>query len=431
MLTLVEWHRVRAVENTVKYQQKSPRPVAFLGQFGGGNVGNEVSLEIALNSFRAKAFEVVIIGDEPDGATVLHQAPAINVVLRQPRPEGVTRKRAMPSMPLREVRRWAATLREARHFQALVIPGTGLFDDDSVQFLGLRYDLLCWAIAARAVGRPFVITCLGAEPSLTVSGRLAWRAIAGLADSVSYRDDHSRAALAASGRRTANDEVAADLAFALVDPAGVFVEPSEPGTVVVGVMCAPQWRIVGVDEIYTRYLDRMAALIGDLAGRGYRVRLVLGQPNDQIAADELLARCPGLGDRVQVSSASTFADMLDEMGRAEFAVASRYHHVVAALMLARPVAVVAYRAKHAAAVEPFGLLPLCRQIEDADDDWFESLPSALEAERERMRREGPAVARHLSQLARNELDRAVATVLQPRHRRSLVPRGHGLRSGRR
>ena len=192
-----------------------------------------------------------------------------------------------------------------------------------------------------------------------------------LADYRSYRDEGSREAARAIGVRGRLGPVLPDLAFGLPEPE---VGAPLPGHVVVGVMVyegEPHMPVRG-SELVGDYVDKMVTVVGRLVDSGRTVTLVIGDLADGWLAAEVARRVRGArggrADSVVVSPAATLSELMVEMARAEVVVASRFHNVLCALKVARPVVSLSYAAKNSALQAAFGLHDLDQPIEAFDVD---------------------------------------------------------------
>jgi polysaccharide pyruvyl transferase WcaK-like protein len=130
------------------------------------------------------------------------------------------------------------------------------------------------------------------------------------------------------------------------------------------------------------------------------------------AAAEAVPRC-GAG-AVTVSQAATLDDVMREMAGADLVVATRFHHVVSALKMARPTVSVGYAAKNrhlmarfglgefALGIEDVGLPQLCRAAQDVHSRRAELEPGMRRAASEVV----DDLTRHVAALPLGELARS-------------------------
>jgi polysaccharide pyruvyl transferase WcaK-like protein len=212
---------------------------------------------------------------------------------------------------------------------------------------------------------------VGAERAANPVTRWLYAATARLATHASFRDRQSAGVMAPAGAR-GRYVVAPDLAFA--HPASTAGEPVG-GRVVVGVMAyyGPGDDPLRGAAVRRRYVDTLAAALATLAGSGHRIALVGG---DQVDIDvaravraAVLTLGPDLpGDAVMVREPTTFAELTCEMRPAEVVVASRFHNLICALRLGRPVVSVGYAGKSRVLMQALGLEDFCQDIGQLDAD---------------------------------------------------------------
>jgi polysaccharide pyruvyl transferase WcaK-like protein len=235
------------------------------------------------------------------------------------------------------------------------------------------YDMFVLCAAGRIFGTKVALVSVGANvASERLTGRL-FTAAARLAFYRSYRDALSRDAMRRQGLDAAGDRVYPDLAFGLAGPpAG----PGDAGIVGIGLMDYSgnnEDDRGRAEEIRARYLAKMKAFTRWLVDDGRQVRLFVGDINnaDDTVVEEILADLrgyrPDLGPaRVVAEPVSTFADLRRAMEPVGAVVATRYHNVVCALMLAKPTISIGYGEKNAVLMTGTGLADYCQPINDLD-----------------------------------------------------------------
>lgn len=329
--------------------------LAVYGYFGMGNIGNEGTLAAFLDHVRTRHPEVELSGlvADPDVVRREHGLPAVRLMAYRPGPGGGARRTlAKVASRLWDVPR---TWRLTRDVDLLVVPGTGVLETSLMAGpAGLPYWLFLAALACRLRGRRVVLVGIGAEEAAHPVTRWLHRRTARLAE-LSFRDEASRAAVAAYGR---TGPVHPDLAFALPVPPPA---PGRPGHVVLGVM-----QYADVASI----TDRLVAAGTRLVAAGRTLTLVIGDVADRPMAEriatEIRARVAGRPDPVTVSTAETLPALMEVMAEAEVVVASRFHNVLCALMLGRPTVSLSYAAKNRRLLAEFGLDELEQPLADLD-----------------------------------------------------------------
>ena len=260
-----------------------------------------------------------------------------------------------------------------RRHEVVIVPGMGVLETT----LPLRpwqfpYDLFVLCVSGRIFRTKVALVSVGASVAserltrwlFTTAGRLAFYR--------SYRDELSRDAMSQQGLDTSGDRVYPDLAFGLpVPPAG----PGDERTVGIGLMdySGNDDAHGRPDEIRASYIEKMKSFTRWLVDNGHRVRLFVGDTNnaDEFVVDEILADLrahrPDLDPAwVVAEPVSTFADLMRTMGPAGTVVATRYHNVVCALMLSKPVISIGYGEKNAVLMAGAGLAEYCQSINSLD-----------------------------------------------------------------
>src|SRR5262249_44618683 len=204
------------------------------------------------------------------------------------------------------------------------------------------------------------------------------RAALALADYRSYRDASSKDHLEAIGLDVKNDAVYPDLAFSLPRAvAPINHDPGREGAVIgVGLMnYHNRLGRSGNDEtIYRDYLGRLACFVVRLLERRYTVRLLIGDLvwDEGVRQDlrkELEERRLKYEDgRIIDEPASSVGELLSQLSSVDVVVASRFHNILLALMLRKPVVAISYHEKFQPLMNGVGLGEFCQDIEHIDVD---------------------------------------------------------------
>jgi polysaccharide pyruvyl transferase WcaK-like protein len=189
----------------------------------------------------------------------------------------------------------------------------------------------------------------------------------------SYRDRISKDFMTRIGLDTGADSVHPDLAFALPEPAQARPASGERDrlTVGVGVMSYNGWRCDKArDEgVYLGYLQKLTRFVSWLLDSGYRVCLLIGDETDQKAIDELMrlieaARGPLDPSDIATEPAHSLHGVMEAIAKTDVVVATRFHNVVCALKLGRPVLSVGYAEKNNALLAAMGLEGFGQHVEE-------------------------------------------------------------------
>ena len=363
-------------------RQHSPR-IAFWGNFGTLNLGNECTLAAAVDNVRRLLPEARLLSvcRDPADTSVRHAVEAI--------PIGTDAGTSRLPQPLRAIRRvalelgdWLRTIRQARGYDALLITGTGILTDTGEGTLGLPYELFKWSVATRLCGRRLFFLSVGTEAIGRAPARMFIHAALRLAHYRCYRDRHSQQLLQGNGFPAERDPIRPDLAFSLPLPAAV-PAGSGPGTartVAVGLF---NYRNRGADggiaaDEYALYVDRICSLILWLLEHGYGVRVIIGDlAYDAEVRADVRARLEArgfepVGSAFADEPANSFEQLLAQLQAVDFVIASRFHNVLLGLWLGKPVVSVSYEAKNEALMQDMGLGQYCQTLDGLD------LPRLLE-----------------------------------------------------
>ncbi len=236
--------------------------------------------------------------------------------------------------------------------------------------------LLRWTQAARISGATSQLLAVGAGPIKGVINRfLMLRAIT-KTHIRSYRDTFSLNYIASLGVAGSSDRVVPDLCFAV--PQECLPAPRRancpPRVVGVGVMAYFGWNLGPAQgrRVYNEYIDKLAQFVSWLLTSGYQVRLLVGERGTdegavrdllQVLGDDARTRA---GQRLAAVDINSVGDLLSEIMATDVVVASRFHNLVFALALGRPVISIGYAAKFDALMQEMSLWEYRQYIESLD-----------------------------------------------------------------
>jgi polysaccharide pyruvyl transferase WcaK-like protein len=220
------------------------------------------------------------------------------------------------------------------------------------------------------------------------------RSTLSLADYRSYRDASSAAYLESIGFNADGDPIYPDLAFSLPEPA-----PWAPKS------GATRRRVVGlglmlydgkldaeapVRDTYDDYLVALAVLVEWLLTRDYDVRLLLGD-RDTPVIDQLRSLLRSRSgtyeeDRVIDEPIASVPQVLAQIGTCDVVVATRFHNVLLALLLNRPVVAISFHHKCASLMDQMGLSEYCQDIRSLSAERLIEQFEAVERDRETIKR---------------------------------------------
>jgi polysaccharide pyruvyl transferase WcaK-like protein len=367
--------------------RERPQKICLFGMFGGGNFGNDASLEsflLFLRQVRPDA-DISCICVDPDAISRAHQIPTTPISA----PDFSNAfLRLCNKISLRMIGRltnWVRAIDCVRNFDIIIVPGTSTLNDYGSGPLGTSYGLYRWAAAARLCGVKFCFVGTGAGPIQHPVSRWMLRSAAAWAHFRSFRDQASKDFLASLGIDTSREHVYPDLVFRLPIPipAQAAAPTGKPTTIGVGLMNYNGWRAgarSGSDPaIYQTYIETMGRFVNSLLDRGYRVRLLTGETVDVRAVKDIgrIAKATGYelidgtlpppkGQQLVTEPINSLHDVMRQIDDTDIVVATRFHNVVCALKLSRPTISIGYEPKNDAVMADLGLGEFCQSVDDLD-----------------------------------------------------------------
>jgi len=353
--------------------------IALFGNFGSNNSGNEGSL-LTMVEFLRRArpdARLFCVCAHPSVVWSTLGIPAIAIRGPSRVTEIPNRALRIPARALGKIRDFARAFREIRRADVMIVPGTGILDDFGEPPQGIPLDIFTWCLAARISGKKLAFASVGAGPIGHRVSRWLMVTAAKLAHYRSYRDIPSKVFMENAGLNVAHDAVYPDVVFKLAPPAVSARPVSETGalTVGVGVMKYKGWYgfAEGGQAIFDTYLDKLARFVLHLLKSGHRIKLLTGETTDMEAVDALLARlCSSaagrLPERVSTGQSDSLHSLMEQISETDIVVATRFHNIVCALKMEKPVISLGYSEKNDALLAEMGLGEYCQHVDDFDVD---------------------------------------------------------------
>jgi polysaccharide pyruvyl transferase WcaK-like protein len=218
--------------------------------------------------------------------------------------------------------------------------------------------LLRWTVLARLRGARVVFLSVGAGPIRARLSRIFLRAALSLADSLSFRDAFSRDEVVGLGIAKHRCAVLPDLAFGLPAP-GPEAPRDRRRKPAVAINPMPvfddRYWPDKEEERYRRYVEKLAAFADWLVDRGYPVFFVATQPRDEGVVGDIGARMArSAAVRLDGNYPGSVEKLLERLSEADIVVATRYHGIVLAYVMERPVLGIAYWHKTTDLMEALG-----------------------------------------------------------------------------
>jgi polysaccharide pyruvyl transferase WcaK-like protein len=372
----------------MKNSRKNKR-IALFGIFGIQNLGNECTLEAMLYNVRRLYPEMDIYGIcyEPEDTYKRHALPAVPISsVKNPAPKIRTGGRRWFAKPIRmlfyrlpaELLDWIRAIRELWGTRLMMMTGTGMLTDYSTSCLGYPYDVLKWAVAAKLVGCRIRFIGVGVGPIYDRLSRNFIKIALRLADYRSFRDELSKSRIQNLGFHALNDPVVPDLAFSMPQHTShsECTEKCNP-TVGLGLLRHVDAHVSEEKDritAYQKYLAIMCQFATWLLDQGYKIRILQGDTrHDGIVRRDFRNEMERRGIQYETSGIVdedivSVEDLLRQLFQVDIVVSSRYHNLILALLLNKPVISISYDRKNDALLDAFSLGKYCQAIDNVKLD---------------------------------------------------------------
>jgi polysaccharide pyruvyl transferase WcaK-like protein len=342
--------------------------VGLFGLLGSGNLGNDVSMETLLAFLRADHPDVVVdaMCKGPERITARYGVPAVAMNWYD-RFENVGLSGI--AILLHLVGKFIDVFRIAawvHRKDIVIVPGMGVLEASlPLRPWALPYSLFLLSASGRLLGTKVAFVSVGAGAIKASATRRLLDVAAKHAFYRSYRDAPSLEMMGRRGVDVSNDHVFSDLAFRV--PRGS-CGPGDPRLVGVVVM---DYRGSDVDRrgaaaIKEAYVKTITGFVRWCLDNDRNVCLLVADENepDKILGQEILAEARAHQqnlepDRISLHHSSTFGELMCAMAPAGAIVSTRYHGLIAALRLGKPVVSLAYAPKFSALGSIMGLSAFC------------------------------------------------------------------------
>jgi polysaccharide pyruvyl transferase WcaK-like protein len=412
-------------------RKERPLRVAFYGELGSGNTGNDGSFEAALNWVRngIPDAQVFAICSGPDEVMARFGIPAEP---REPPWPGFSRFRALDVVT--KVRRkiqapfWLS--KRLRDTDWVIVPGAGVLESSWYRPWMMPLALYSLTLSARVNGTRVALINVGIDRPRSPWARWLVARVARKADYLTLRDRNSLSALRALHVDASSEQVYPDLAFGLVSPPE---QNPRPRLIGVGLINFFDWRGSNAQRATNRarYEASMILFVEWLLEAGYLVRLLTGDKDDHAYLERILgtlrARHPDLdSNRLVGEPARDLHQLMTQISEVEVVVAPRFHNIVISLKLAKPILALSYAPKALGALDPFGLSSFCHPIDAINlsrlKDQFNELYQRRAEIRNDLRRRVPEVEAQIQAQGEwfvAELARSSPLTQQPRTSKAL------------
>lgn len=433
-----------------------PKRIAFYGNFGSGNLGNECTLQVVVEYVRRNwpDAKLLCLCTVPGDVRARHGIRAIRAALGHPewtwaqieqtalpgaprpttthRAEGRARKvlrLVFRRVPL-ELGQWIRGLILICRTDTLVIPGTQIVSDYLCGPSGWPYDIFKWSMLAALCRTDVVFLSIGVGPLHHPLSRWFIRKSFNVARYRSYRDEHSRHYAASIGLRTNGDNIFPDLAFSLPTQ-HLFRRHGELGArrvVGLGLKNFSASSDEATVRAYNRYLNTMADFVAWLHKRGYHVRLLIGDVQYDLKPRrdlfELLERRKVATHRplLCVDDPHTVDALLEQIAQTDIVISPRLHNLILAAQLEIPLIALSDHAKLDSLLQELDLVDYGMSLDTLSIETLITRFVCLE-------RDAQHVKSHLraqTVQCRNKLQEQYAQVFHPETAKHMVPSAQAL-----
>jgi polysaccharide pyruvyl transferase WcaK-like protein len=308
-----------------------------------------------------------------------------------------------------ELWRWPEAFKTLKDAEMLIIPGTGLLTD-AYGLSGFGpYSLFKWSIIAKLRGSKVLFVSVGAGPIDSTLGKYFVKSALSIADFRSYRDEASMACLKGIGFRTNSDRVYPDLAFSLPEIAMRRDDEKLEGKPIVGlgVMTYAGMYVAEKpsEKKYEEYLGNLVVFAGWLLAHDYVIRLLIGDAHDSDVSKAfkylLRGSCAKYDeDRIIDQPAVSVEQLLTQIAATDMVVATRFHNVLLALVLNKPVIAISFHSKCTSLMRDMGLTGYCHDINHMNAGRLTEQFQSMEKNAETLK---PVIRQRVKQM-RNALD---------------------------
>ena len=360
--------------------------IVLYGHFGVGNLGNDTTLEFAIYNIRKIQPDVAItcICRGPHVISKKYGIDALPVDIDEDRRpgEGIPLKKNFFFRIVNRIKDelgfWTSRTKWFRSVDRFIVVGTGAIYDGTAPPWNVPYDLFKWCSAARLGGAKVIFMSVGAGPIYHPVSRFLFLKALRMASYRSFRDRASLRFLESVGFDTAKDHLYPDVVFSL-PVAGENVKgpnTNQANRVGLGVIgyYGEHHDVNAGKSIYQEYVDKLKEFSLWLLNEGFCIRFLTGDlENDREPAIELMEFInhqgqPDWRGRVIAEPISTVQELTNQIVETDIVVASRFHNIIAALMVGRPVISIGFHEKNDSLMKEFGLENYCQDIEELDID---------------------------------------------------------------
>jgi polysaccharide pyruvyl transferase WcaK-like protein len=403
--------QARTVEARIDRLPKSRTKIGLLHHVGGGNLGDDATLSAVADNIRRRwpNAEIVAFTMNPDDTETRHgirshpirregwsigYTPAGTQASFKARVKALTRKyrpvryllRAagalvrLPAVVLRELSFLVSSRRRIRSFDLLIVSGGGQLTEKDGPW-GFPYTIFKWVVLARSAGVSCIFLSVGAGPLTQPLSKFFVRRALQAAVYVSLRDDKSQALVREIGF-TGESRVCPDSVYGLEVATMSGIPQQRRSQPVVGFAPMPYpdpepgggYSAEKDQIIYDAFIGKLGSFGSWLVSRSHELELFGTDFGvDPLAIKDLqltLLNDYGIASpqcRVNHSCKSV-RDLLLAMSGMDYVVTCRFHGVIFAHLLNKPVLAIAHHPKVTELMADLELSAYCVDIRNFDEN---------------------------------------------------------------
>lgn len=375
--------------------RKGSDRIALLHHTGGGNLGDDATIDAVIHNIRQRRphADIVIFSMNPLDTTLRHGIPSEPIRRHTWRIGYGTGEDHSEIVKTRGLRGWFEPTRnplirlfrgvvnefafllrsfhKLRKFDSLIITGGGQLTERSGPW-GFPYAICAWTIMAKAARLHCAFLTVGAGPLKHPLSRFFVARSLNAADYVSFRDVESQALAREVGFR-GQSLVFPDNAYSL-PWSGPVIQHQPHSRAIVGLapmpfpFCDPREYVSGHQQIYEEYIAKFATFAAGFAKEHSLEMFGSDAGADASAIEDL--RCV-LKKKHDVNvppydPIHTVEGLLARMSAMDYIVTCRFHGVLLAHVLNKPVLAIAHHPKITYLMQSLGLGEYCVDIKTFD-----------------------------------------------------------------
>jgi polysaccharide pyruvyl transferase WcaK-like protein len=408
------------------FMARTNAKIGLLHHVGGGNLGDDATLHVVTHNIKRRWPHAIItaLSINPADTRKRHGIPSYPISTKTwsfgyvPAKTEATLKETLKTFAkkysflfrllraanalairlprgfFRELSFLAASFRIIRSFNLLIISGGGQLTERDGSW-GFPYTIFKWVLLAKLARVRRVFLNVGAGPLTRPLSKFLVKRALFAADYVSFRDGQSRM-LAQELGFTGESQVFPDCAYSLEVPVPRTSSVGKRDQPIVGIaplpFCDPRLGPAeGNQIVYDDFIGKLAIFASWLVGHSFSLALFGSDIGiDRLAIDDLqrvLRNRHNLTSAVY-NSVNSMYELLAAMSAMDYVVTCRFHGVVFAHLLNKPVLAISHHPKVTNLMNDLGLPKYCVDIRKFDPslltDTFRSLVSNTDEIKSRM-----------------------------------------------